>query len=85
MLENCLALRRRLGNPLDIAATLSTLSMARLPLGDSDGARTAEEEALGLFRQIGNREGEAIGLLHLGQIEFDAGNDARRSSTWTIA
>ena len=75
MLENCLALRRRLGNPLDIAATLSTLSMARLPLGDSDGARTAEEEALGLFRQIGNREGEAIGLLHLGQIELDAGND----------
>jgi hypothetical protein len=49
MLENCLALRRRLGNPLDIAATLSTLSMARLPLGDSDGARTAEEEALGSF------------------------------------
>ena len=76
MLEICLALRRRLGNPLDIAATLSTLSMARLPLGDSDGARTAEEEALGLFRQIDNREGEAIGLLHLGQIELDAGNDS---------
>ena len=36
MLENCLALRRRLGNPLDIAATLSTLSLARLHLGDSD-------------------------------------------------
>jgi tetratricopeptide (TPR) repeat protein len=77
MLENCLALRRRLGNPLDIAATLSTLSMARLPRGDSDGARTAEEEALRLFRQIGNREGEAIGLLHLGQIELDAGNDTQ--------
>ncbi len=46
MLEKCLALRRGLGNPLDIAATLSTLSMARLPLGDSDGARAAEEEAL---------------------------------------
>ena len=74
MLENCLALRRRLGNPLDIAATLSTLSMARLPLGDADGARTAEEEALQVFRQIGNREGEGIGLLHLGQIELDAGN-----------
>ena len=31
MLETCLALRRRLGNGFDIAATLSTLSMARLP------------------------------------------------------
>jgi tetratricopeptide (TPR) repeat protein len=80
MLENCLALRRRLGNPLDIAATLSTLSMARLPLGDADGARTAEEEALQIFRQIGNREGEAIGLLHLGQIELDAGNGAEALS-----
>ena len=86
MLENCLALRRRLGNPLDIAATLSTLSMARLPLGDADGARTAEEEALQIFRQIGNREGEAIGLLHLGQIELDAGNGAAGAqATWIDA
>lgn len=74
MLENCLALRRRLGNPLDIAATLSTLSMARLPLGDVEGARTAEGEALQIFREIANREGEAIGLLHFGQIEIDAGH-----------
>jgi tetratricopeptide (TPR) repeat protein len=74
MLENCLALRRGLGNPFDIAATLSTLSMALLPLADADGARTAEQEALQIFRKIGNREGEGIGLLHLGQIELDSGN-----------
>jgi len=74
MLENCLVLRRRLSNELDIAATLSTLSMARLPLGDVEGARTAEEEALRIFRQGGHREGEAIGLLHLGQIEQHAGS-----------
>jgi predicted ATPase/class 3 adenylate cyclase len=74
MLENCLALRRRLGNPFDVAATLSTLSMALLPLGDADGARTTEQEALQIFRQIGYRIGEGIGLLHLGQIELDAGH-----------
>ena len=74
MLENCLALRRRLSNEVDIAATLSTLSMARLPLGDVEGARAAEEEALRIFRQGGHREGEAIGLLHLGQIELHAGH-----------
>ncbi len=77
MLEKCLALRRCLSNEVDIAATLSTLSMARLPLGDVQGARAAEDEALRLFRQVGHREGEAIGLLHLGQIELHAGNSER--------
>ena len=38
MLETCLALRRGLGNPVDIAATLSTLSLARLQAGDAHGA-----------------------------------------------
>ena len=77
MLENCLALRRRLSNEVDVAATLSTLSMARLPLGDVEGARAAEEEALAIFRRGGHREGEAIGLLHLGQIELHAGSSGK--------
>ena len=67
-LEICLGLRRRLGNEVDIAATLSTLSLARLQAGDSDGAVTAEQEALQIFRGLGDRLGEAIGLLHLGEI-----------------
>ena len=73
MLETCLTLRRKLGNPVDIAATLSTLALARLQGGDADGARAAEEEALELFRQIGDQYGEAIGLLHLGQIAAHLG------------
>ena len=68
MLEQCLALRRAMGSPVDIAATLSTLSLVLLDTGDPVGARERELEALALFRQLGDRIGEAIGLLHLGQI-----------------
>ena len=67
-LEICLNLRRRLGNQVDVAATLSTLSLARLQAGDADGAALAEQESLQMFRNLGDRLGEAIGLLHLGEI-----------------
>ena len=77
MLETCLRLRRELGNPVDIASTLSTLSPARLYGGDVIGASAAECEALELFRQAGHRIGEMVGLVHLGQIEIYAGNDTQ--------
>jgi predicted ATPase/class 3 adenylate cyclase len=70
LFETCLVLRRRLGNPVDIAAALSTLSLARLQGGDAAGAEADETEALALFRESGDRRGEAIGLLHLGQIRM---------------
>jgi tetratricopeptide (TPR) repeat protein len=68
MLETCLELRRGLGSEVDIAATLSTLSLVRLQAGDAVEAAAGEREALGIFRSLGDRIGEAIGLLHLGQI-----------------
>jgi hypothetical protein len=68
MLKTCLALRRRLGNPVEIAATLSTLSLVQLQGGDASGAADSEREALAIFRELGEELGEAIGLLHLGQI-----------------
>ncbi len=77
MLETCLVLRRGLGDGYDIASTLSTLSMARLPAGDVLGAREGELEALQIFRQLGETVGEAIGLLHLGQIDAYSGDDDR--------
>ena len=78
MLETCLALRRRLGNAVDIAATLSTLSLARLSDRRLRPARaTSEAEALAIFRSLGDRFGEAIGRLHLGQIEMYVDDDAR--------
>ena len=75
MLEICLALRRRLGNPVDIAATLSTLSLVRLETGLPLEAAEGEREALRIFREIGHRRGELIGLLHLGQFAFYTGDD----------
>ena len=80
MLEECLALRRGIGNPVDIAATLSTLSLVRLYTGDAISAREGEEEALGIFRELGDRTGEAIGLLHLGQICLHVADDAQARS-----
>ena len=77
MLETCLELRRRLESAVDIAATLSTLSPARLQAGDAAGAAAGEHEALQIFRALGDRFGEAIGLLHLGQIGVYLGDDAQ--------
>jgi predicted ATPase/class 3 adenylate cyclase len=77
MLETCLALRRRLNNPVEIAATLSTLSLTRLRTGDTAGAAEGEREALRIFQQLGDRFGEAIGWLHLGQIDVALGHDAK--------
>ncbi|MGC1819321.1 MAG: NB-ARC domain-containing protein, partial [Casimicrobiaceae bacterium] len=89
MLEQCLVLRRGLGDAIDIAAALSTLSLARLHAGDAEGALAGETEALAIFRTIGNRTGEGIVLLHLGQIHAFVGDDeqARRhfDECWKIA
>jgi len=75
MLEDCLSLRRTLGNPIQIAATLSTLAQTRLQGGDAAGAANGEREALALFREHADRVGEAICLLHLGQIALHQGDD----------
>ena len=80
MLEICLALRQSLGNPFDTAATLSTLSVARLRLGDTARAREGEVGALAIFRQLGCRIEESVVLLHLGEICAHTGeaDEARR-------
>jgi tetratricopeptide (TPR) repeat protein len=51
-----------------MAATLSTLSIARLQGGDPDGAAETEQEALQIFRKLGETRGQAFSLLHQGQI-----------------
>jgi len=87
MLERCLSLRRGIGNPMDIAATLSTLSAVRLRLGNASSAREGEIEALAIFRQLGKRSEEAIVLLHLGEICVQTGEDeeARRFLEQSLA
>jgi len=77
MLESCLELRRSLGNPFYVASTLSTLSMARLNGGDAAAAGDGEQEALKIFRELGERVDEGIALLHLGQIAHHSGDDGQ--------
>ena len=79
MLEICLQLRRGLDNPVEIAATLSTISQARLQAGDAAGAEAGEREALRIFLELGDRIGEAIGLQHLGQVAIYLGDHAQAS------
>jgi predicted ATPase len=70
----CLELRRGLGNPVEIAATLSTLAMAHLQAGDPDAATRCESEALELFSKADDFLGRAIGHLHLAQIHLWVGD-----------
>jgi tetratricopeptide (TPR) repeat protein len=69
-------LRRAIGDPADIAETLSTLSVVRLRQGHATSAREGETEALAIFRELGRQIEEAIVLLHLGEICFHTGDDA---------
>jgi len=81
MLERCLVLRRNMGNRVEIAATLSTLSLARLQAGDPEQAAESEREALDIFRAEGERLAEAIALLHLGQIAVYSSDEGLAVST----
>ncbi|HJU22743.1 MAG TPA: hypothetical protein VJ891_09550, partial [Casimicrobiaceae bacterium] len=87
MLGECLALRKKLDNRFDLAATLSTRSIVLLHAGLADQARADESEAVTIFREIEHRVGEAMALVHLGQIEAYAENDvdARRHLEQGIA
>jgi non-specific serine/threonine protein kinase len=77
MLELNLSLVRRLGNPAEVASTLSTLALARLQGGDAAAAMDSEREALQIFEQIGHRQGQLIGHLHIGQSAAHMGDDAQ--------
>ncbi len=75
-LQACLALRRELGAPVEIAATLSTLGMALLQAGDAAAAREHDAEALRLFTELGDKRGMAIGHEHLAMCALHAADDA---------
>jgi len=68
MLQNCLVLRRALGVPSEVGATLSTLAVTLLDNGDAVAARDAAAEAVELLRQSGHRVGEAIARVQLAQV-----------------
>jgi predicted ATPase len=74
MLQTCLTLRRGFSSPVEIAATLSTLALARLHGGDLQVAVADETEALGIFTRHDDQVGMAISHLHLGQFALAAGH-----------
>ncbi len=73
MLQRCLALRRGLGRPVDIAATLSTLAVAQWHSGDLVSAQASEVEAMAIFGELDDTVGLAIGQVHLGQFALHLG------------
>jgi tetratricopeptide (TPR) repeat protein len=54
-----------------------------LNAGDVDSAKEGELEALQIFRELGDSQGEAICLVHLGQIAAYVGNDHEASECLT--
>ena len=64
--EECLAIRRRLGDVRGIAVSLNNLGVVARNRGDAERTRALCEESLALFRQAGDRHGAAIALISLG-------------------
>ena len=75
MLEECLALRRKLGNPREIAATLSTSRRSDCTRATRRRRARYEEEALGIFRSIGDRVGDGSGSCTSGNLESHVEED----------
>ena len=76
-LATCLTLRRALGQPFAVAATLSMQAMACMGLGDSAAALSAGQEALQLFTGNQDAVGEAATRLQLAQIALWQGEFAQ--------
>ena len=76
MLARCLEIRRKDGKQIEVAATLSTLSLVLLSMGDAAGAREAGKEAVDIFAQLGDRTNETIARFQLGQIHAYMEDDA---------
>ena len=73
-----------LGDPGRRARCITEMGVARAKLGDRAGARQAYEEALGVYRTLGNRIGEADTLIGLADLERDEGNPAQ-ALKWATA
>jgi predicted ATPase/class 3 adenylate cyclase len=80
LLQQSLRLRRAMGNPVDIAASLSTQAHFRLHIGDASGAAAMEQEALDLFTQAGDLFGQCISWQHLALASVFAGRSEEASS-----
>jgi hypothetical protein len=80
LLQACLVLRRRIGQPVAIAATLSMLAVAELQGSDARQATIDETEALQIFTGLGDLRGQAISHEHLAQCALASGDDGLAAS-----
>jgi predicted ATPase len=72
--EECLALRRELGDLRGVAGSLNNLGNAAVYSGDYPAARSYFEQALTINQTTGNRTLEAGNLHNLGEIAREEGN-----------
>jgi predicted ATPase/DNA-binding SARP family transcriptional activator len=73
-LEEALVIRRTIGDPSALSATVSNLSLVRRWDGDLDGMREMMEEAVALSREAGDDWGVAAGLGNLGVAALESGD-----------
>jgi predicted ATPase/DNA-binding CsgD family transcriptional regulator len=77
LLEESLAIGRKLDDPLGIARRLRGLALVALAEGDLDEARRLCEESVSLFRRHGDRYGLSLALAFLGLTLQLAGDTER--------
>ncbi|MFI6262136.1 BTAD domain-containing putative transcriptional regulator [Micromonospora sp. NPDC051006] len=86
-IEHCrraLALLDRLGDPVGMAGTWDSLGYAYRHV-DLHQALSCYQEALGLYRKLGDRMNEAVTLRHLGETRHAAGDLAAARKCWQQA
>ncbi len=74
--EECLALRRVLGDRRGVSASLNNLGAVAQSRGESLAAKSLYEESLVLKRELGDRRGIASSLSNLASVTFDLGDYA---------
>jgi predicted ATPase/Tfp pilus assembly protein PilF len=78
--EECLALRRELGDTRSIAGSLNNLGLVANQQGDYGRAMALYEEALVLFRELGDKQGIAVAGGNLGRAAVRQGGDLGRAA-----
>jgi tetratricopeptide (TPR) repeat protein len=73
LLDEALALRRRLYRPADIAATLTAKGVSHVALGEHAAAERCYDESLRLCRATGNTRWTAANLCELAQLRIAQG------------
>lgn len=75
--EQCLMIRRRLGDTRGVASSLNNLGVVARDRGDAERTLELCREACALFRRVGDHHGAAITLISLGNAATRQGDLAR--------